>query len=822
MHPWNENAEPPRSGDDESMRLDTLSRLGLINATTEPAFDRVTRLAARFLKVPVSLVSFADADRVYFKSRQGAPESWGLDRPAPRSGSICSVVLTSTEPLVINDTREHEEVKNLTPVIELGVAAYLGIPLVAEGGHLLGSLCAIDTRPRDWTTEEVATLQDLAGSVMTEVQLRAEIAERTQAESDRTTLQANEAEVNRRADRILTSITDGFFALDRDWRFTYLNPQAEPLLKQQRDALLGQVLWDVFPEMVGSQFDRMYRQVLASHQAVSFEEYYPPLTTWFEVHVYPSDDGLAIYFRDISERHQAEQTIREAEERFRVLLEGARDHALILMDMDGVILEWQGGAEQILGWTKGEAIGQPGSIIFTPEDRANQIDRKEFARAAEAGVAIDIRWHLKKDGSTFFADGVMTRLNHPDGQIRGFAKVFQDATARKVAEDTLHQHGEALKQADLRKNEFLAMLAHELRNPLAAIRNALGVARSGLQADLDWSLEVIDRQMRGFTHLIDDLLDVSRITQGKIQLRKMYCDATPIIRHAAEAVTPLIAEKQHTLMISVPVEPIPIEADRVRLEQILVNILTNAAKYTQPHGRIELTAQVEGDDVVIRVRDNGVGIPADQLPRMFELFAQADRSLARSEGGLGIGLTLVRSLTEMHGGTITAASAGKDRGSEFTLRLPAAAAGKLVASPTAQPASELFDAPKMRVLVVDDNHDTARGMARLLKIAGHEVKVAHDGWAAIEVAREFTPEAVLLDIGLPGLDGYEVATRLRHDESCQNALLIAASGYGEDQARDRSRKAGFHHHLTKPVDFDAITTLLKQPTELRPNRDARA
>ena len=796
--------------DARSARVATLRRLGLLGASTVPSLDRLTRLASQFLGAPVSLVSFIDDDHVYFKGRRGVPDSWGLDEPSALPDSICSVVLRSPAPVVIGDTRGDDRVKEMPAVTTLGVASYLGIPLITADGLTLGSLCAIDLRPRRWTPEEVATLGDLADSVMTEIQLRVEIAERAQAEADRATAREVEGAANRRADRILASITDGFFALDRDWRFTYLNPQCRSLLDREPADLLGKVLWAEFPAVVGSRSDREYRHVLESGQSVAFEEYYPPLGTWSEVHAYPSEDGLAVYFRDITQRRRAEQTVRETEERLRVLLEGARDHALILMDVNGVILEWQGGAERIVGWTKEEAIGRRGSIIFTPEDLAAGIDAQEFAHAAEDGTAPEVRWHLRKDGSRFFGDGVMARLNDADGNIRGFAKVFQDATARKVAEDTLATQAEALKQADLRKNEFLAMLAHELRNPLAAIRNALSVARSGGPADLQWGLEVIGRQMRGFTHLIDDLLDVSRITQGKIQLRKAFCDAGPIIRNAAEAVSPLILEKHHTLAFDLPDAVLPLEADPIRLEQILVNVLTNAAKYTQPRGRIDVVARVEGDEVVIRVEDNGVGIPPDQLPRMFELFAQADRSLARSEGGLGIGLTLVRSLTEMHGGTITATSEGKDRGSQFTLRFPAARAGQVVA-PRAPAEAEPAVAPPMKVLVVDDNQDTARGMARLLKLAGHEVKVAHDGWAAIEVAREFAPGAVLLDIGLPGIDGYEVATRLRNEECCHGSLLIAASGYGEDQARDRSRRAGFDHHLTKPVDFDAIIALFNRP-----------
>ena len=685
MDPTIANFPVPLPAHDEAERLATLRRLGLLNAGTESAFNRVTRLASRFLGVPVTFVSFVEEDRIFLQSCQGL-EGWtSSDRSALRSGTICSTVIDSPDPVVIGDARELPRFRDLSLVLELGVVAYLGIPLVTNDGHALGSFCAVDTQPRVWSPEEVETLRDLAASVMAEIHLRAEIAERIRAET----------------------------------------------------------------------------------------------------------------------------AVQETNERFRVFLEGARDHVLILMDMDGVILDWQGGAERILGWTKEEAIGRHGSLIFTPEDRQNGIDAKEFARATDQGVAADIRWHVRKDGSRLFGDGVLTRLNDPDGRLRGFAKVFQDATARKVAEDTLAHQAEALKQADIRKNEFLAMLAHELRNPLAAIRNALGVAKSGGKADLEWGLKVIGRQMRGFTHLIDDLLDVSRITQGKIQLRKAFCDVGPIIRHAAEAVAPLIREKKHTLVLGLADGVLPLEADTIRLEQILVNVLTNAAKYTQPEGRIELTAAVVGSEVVIEVKDNGVGIAADQLPRMFELFAQADRSLARSEGGLGIGLTLVQSLTEMHGGTITATSAGKNLGSEFTIRLPAADPSKLACDDESTPDSSAADAPKLRVLVVDDNQDTARGMARLLKIAGHEVQVAHDGWAALEVARDFAPEAVLLDIGLPGLDGYEVATRLRHEANCHDTLLIAASGYGEDQARDRSRKAGFDHHLTKPIDFDTILGLLQ-------------
>ncbi len=357
------------------------------------------------------------------------------------------------------------------------------------------------------------------------------------------------------------------------------------------------------------------------------------------------------------------------------------------------------------------------------------------------------------------------------------------------------------------RDHFLAVLSHELRNPLAAIRNAVALAtRSGTREDLEWSRDVTARQVKNFAHLIDDLLDVSRISQGKIQIRKEVVDAGSVLRHAVEAVRPLVEGRKHELVISFTSPDLRIEADTTRLEQMLVNLLANAAKYTPSGGRIELIANVEGDEFVCRVRDNGVGIPPVLLPRMFDLFAQADQTLARSEGGLGIGLTLVRSLAELHGGTITATSDGPDQGSEFVLRLPSALS-------SAAPEVESPDGPEvkpprgLRVLVVDDNEDTAKGMAKLLRLTGHTVRVAHSGPDAIASAREHGPEVVILDIGLPGMDGFEVARQLRREACCYGSLIIGVSGYGDVEAREQGREAGFDHHLVKPVDFDVLMGL---------------
>ncbi len=372
---------------------------------------------------------------------------------------------------------------------------------------------------------------------------------------------------------------------------------------------------------------------------------------------------------------------------------------------------------------------------------------------------------------------------------------------------------EELRANDKRKDEFLAMLAHELRNPLAAIRNAVALgSHQADAADVEWSMEVIHRQTDQLNRLIDDLLDVSRITQGMVQLRKETLDISKVLSRAVDAVRGLVDERRHALHILLPADPVSLEGDPVRMEQIFVNLLTNAAKYTDHGGRISLRAARENGQVVVSIRDNGVGIPPDKLPQMFELFAQGNRSLARSEGGLGIGLTVVRSLTQMHGGSIHATSEGPGQGSEFVVRLPAVPAPT---PPDAVPvaatdAGTTEEAKPIRVLVVDDNVDSARGTAKILARSGYDVQVAYDGPSAVENAILHQPSFVFLDIGLPGMNGYEVAVRLRQEPGLKEVMLVAVSGYGEEGDRRRSREAGFDQHLVKPVDPIVLLKLMRE------------
>jgi PAS domain S-box-containing protein len=394
-----------------------------------------------------------------------------------------------------------------------------------------------------------------------------------------------------------------------------------------------------------------------------------------------------------------------------------------------------------------------------------------------------------------------------------------DATDLAVAEDLAHRAAVAienarlysqLREADRLKDEFLAMLAHELRNPLAPVRNALHVMKQPAAgaAIIAQVREMADRQVTHMGRLLDDLMDVSRVSRGRIELRKEVVDAVPVIRRTVEAIRPLVEERRHTLSVSLPEEPLWLEADPHRLEQVLTNLLTNAAKYTDLGGQIGLTAEREDHRIVLRVRDTGVGIAPEMLPRIFDLFVQAERRLDRSQGGLGIGLTLVHRLVQLHGGTIEASSPGLGRGSEFVVRLPAMTGKNDADALTRSGNSRCHDLAARRVLVVDDNRDAADSLGLYLRLAGQEVRIAHSGPDALQLFPEFRPEIVFLDIGMPVMDGYEVARQIRSLPQGRDLLLIAVTGWGQEEDRIRSREAGFDHHLIKPVQPEALHPLL--------------
>jgi signal transduction histidine kinase len=383
--------------------------------------------------------------------------------------------------------------------------------------------------------------------------------------------------------------------------------------------------------------------------------------------------------------------------------------------------------------------------------------------------------------------------------------------ARLGAEASLHEMNHKLSLADRRKDEFLATLAHELRNPLAPMRNVVEAMK---QQSLDvrrqeWALGVLDRQLTHMTHLVDDLMEASRISQGRLALRRKPIDIIPVLRSALEDVSGMVRAAEHTLDVALPQGAITVDADATRLVQVFVNLLTNATKYTPRGGRITVSAWHQGGQAAVSVRDTGIGIPKEALKTVFDMFSQLSPALERSQGGLGIGLALVRGLVTLHGGTISADSEGADKGSVFTVRLPALDAPLQVAAPSPlQGATQ-----RCRILVVDDNVDAAASMTMALELIGHETLAVHDGPAALEAAARFLPQVILLDIGLPGQNGYEVAREIRRMPWGRGVLLIAATGWGQESDKQRAEEAGFDRHLTKPVDFGALQALLPKERE---------
>jgi PAS domain S-box-containing protein len=489
--------------------------------------------------------------------------------------------------------------------------------------------------------------------------------------------------------------------------------------------------------------------------------------------------------------------------------------AVIATDTEGCVNFLNPVARALTGWESEQALGQPLSKVFrvVAEGTGEPVE-DPVTRVLREEVVVGLANHsvlIARDGTERPIDDSAAPIKERSGATTGVILVFRNITERKRLEQELVRRMEQLAQADVRKDQFLAMLAHELRNPMAAISNAAQVAAlGGAQDQIDWCMDVVTRQVKHLARLIDDLLDVARVTQGKIQLRKQRVDVAQVLHSAIESVRPLVESRQHKLTIAIVAGTLPAEADPVRLEQIVTNLLTNAAKYTQNGGEIFLSAGQEDESIVIKVRDTGMGIPSGQISQMFELFAQGDRSLARSEGGLGIGLTLARSLTEMHGGRLTATSDGPGMGSEFVVRLPTALP-RFAGPMGPEPVIDLSRRRGLRVLVIDDHPDTTQGLARLLRLLNHEVLTAHDGPTGIEAARAHRPEVLLLDIGLPGMDGYQVAEKLRREDFGKDMLLIAVTGYGREEDRQRALSAGFDHFVTKPVDCAALQAIMAIP-----------
>jgi PAS domain S-box-containing protein len=600
---------------------------------------------------------------------------------------------------------------------------------------------------------------------------------------------------------------------DVQGRYVFVNDAAERAFRAPREQLYGKTDDDLFPPATAAQFRENDRRAKASESGVLVIEtlehsdgvVHHSLVSKFPI---PGADGrpalvggMAI---DVTERKRAEDTLAESEGRFRQLAENINEVFWLSDPRTTQILYVSPAYERVWGRSCQSLYERPQSFLDAvhPDDR-------ERARVAALemhgrGEATDVEYRIvRPDGAVRWVRDRGFPIKDDAGRVYRFAGLAEDVTDKKEAEA-------ALREADRRKDEFLAMLAHELRNPLAPITSSVQVLnllgpRDGRLQD---ARDTIDRQVRHLARLVDDLLDVSRLSTGKVKLQKTPVELAVVLARAAETSRPLIDSRRHELTVAVPDESVWVDADPTRLAQVVANLLNNAAKYTEEGGRIGLAVEREGSEAVVRVRDNGVGIPAEMLGQVFDLFTQVDRGLDRAQGGLGIGLTLVRSLAEMHGGRVTAHSDGAGRGSEFVLRLPALPEPPRPAEPRGPRPAGRTQAPPRRVLVVDDNVDAAESLAVFLRATGHEVHTAYDGRAALRQAEALGPEVVVLDIGLPGMDGYEVARRLRQQEGLKQPFLVALTGYGQDEDRRRSAAAGFDVHLVKPADPDTLHDLV--------------
>jgi len=507
--------------------------------------------------------------------------------------------------------------------------------------------------------------------------------------------------------------------------------------------------------------------------------------------------GYAKVTRDLTERREQEQKLRESEERFRLLVEGVKDYAIFMLDPDGRVATWNAGAEALKGYRAHEIIGTHFSAFYPADAIAHRWPETELENALRFGRFEDEGWRIRKDGTRFWANVVITALRDASGQMRGYAKVTRDLTHRVMVE--------TLEDQARRMNEFIAMLAHELRNPLAPIRNAGGLlGRFPDDAQrVQWAAGIIERQSGQLTRLVDDLLDASRITSGKLTIERVPIDLSDVVARAVEAMRPFIESRQHKLVLEIDA-PTRVLGDVVRLTQVLSNLLHNAAKFTPPHGEIRVRLGRD-DDAWLMVSDNGEGFDSKLLPHAFDLFKQGSDDFARSKGGLGLGLAIVKRLTELHGGRVVVRSAGPGQGSQVTVSLPLLREVSPVAHDDAlEPGVE----QPLSVLVVDDNVDSATTLKVLLEMAGHRVAIAHDGEDALRATSAARPDVVLLDLGLPGMHGYEVARRIRAEPWGREPMLVATTGYGQEEDRRRTAAAGFDEHLVKPIDMQALDRAL--------------
>ena len=666
---------------------------------------------------------------------------------------------------------------------------------------------------RFWANVVITALRDSAGELMGFAKVTRDLTERRKAE-----------EVLRMSESRFRSLIQGvrdyaIFMLDPDGRVATWNDGAQRIKGYTADEIIGAHFSKFYPaEAVERGFPAHEIEVALTEGRFEDEGWRlrkDGSRFWANVVLTTlrNEKGRLVGFskitRDLTERRRHENALRASEERFRLLVEGVIDYAIITLDQEGFVTSWNNGAAQLNQYPPAEIIGKHFSRLYPHEEILANKPWEDLISAGKIGRTASEGWRVRRDGTRYWSNNVIAALRETESSMRSYYMVTQDLTQRR--------HAESLVDAAHRTNEFIAMLAHELRNPLAPIRNAVALMQRKGMGDpvLESMRQTIDRQSVQLTRIVDELLDVNRVARGRFSVERRPIDLQEVLARAVESSRPLIEQHGLEFEMEVPPDPLPVNGDTMRLVQVFVNLLNNAAKYTPAPGRVRLEVLRGEREVIVRVHDTGRGIPEDSLERVFELFMQVAPDAGGAQGGLGVGLALVQRIVELHGGRVIARSAGIGLGSEFSVHLPTA--NQSIESP-----AEPLAAPShhsMRVLVVDDNRDAADSLKVLLETANQDARIAYDGAAALDMAASFLPEVVLLDIGMPSMDGYEVARRLRALALTPRPTLVALTGWGQSADKERASAAGFDQHFTKPVNPDELLSYVNM---LAQRRDGQA
>lgn len=776
----------------------SFNRLAAINRaiTTSLNFNEVLGLivvnTAELFSAQTSLLLLADPDGIL---RVKAAHGRNCAQAREFSGQMEESTIGTLSDRLCLDARE----------------SLVTVPVVVDGS-INGFLAIVRESPL--SAEEywqIAALADQAAIALNNARLHE--METGEAWRQRDEILNALRESHQKTNRILESITDLFYQLNSEWRFIDLNKRVEDVFGKTRDELIGRVIWDVYPQTVGTTLHTRCLEAMNENVPVHFEvdsRIVPGV--WFEAHAYPSAGTLSIYLRDITERKLAEQEIG-----FRAHLLDTVEQAVIATDLEGRIIYWNSFAEGLYGWSKAEAVGS-NVLDLTPAEGL-----REKAEEIMSGLRRGMSWSgefllQKKDGSLF--PGMVTDSPILDGagMLIGIVGVSVDITDRKRSEAErarlLESAGKAraeAERANALKDEFLATMSHELRNPLNVI---LGYVEVMLRSDeaqspfLRKAADVLKRNALAQSQLINDLLDLSRLQSGKLSLNRGTVAFSTVLTDAVETVRAEVKSKNIQLELDISDEVLFVEGDPLRLEQVVWNLLNNAVKFTPDGGTIEITLASEAGHAVLVVKDSGEGIEPAFLPKVFDMFRQADASSHRKHGGMGIGLALVRQLVELQGGTVTAESAGVNTGAEFTVRIPLSKELKprLKAGETSLKAA----LNHRRILVVDDSKDTIEMLSALFKIAGAEVIAAASGAEALQIADESEFDVIVTDISMPAMDGFEFLRRLRLLPAQRDVPVMALTGFGQAEDMERAEAAGFFSHVTKPLDLDKLLRILRE------------